>query len=436
MYKLVSALLLLGLAGCAQSPVSQAEPANPFANPSPDWWQKTPAIYCPVACTGAGSNLMKFQSGCPGSLDDAIKSFEELPRLYEDGVRLGCSVLYLVDFWEGGYERKGSYEPRSDLGGAAPFKKAIQTIHERGGRVILYMEAFIVSRNTDFGKQYGPLWGMMDPSGRYYGYPGTGDRFYLMYPGIKAGWQEYLSKRAAELVRDYGADGIFLDSYGCQSGWKDYHPDHAGGSETGAFDRGVIELASRLRNTIRTVKPETIVMTECDTQAGLRAVTDGGLDEAYDILRKWDWFPGDGHYRVFCSEFSLPVMEKILEQKAGLALNPWWLHDWPDAEDFEDMLETTMDLGKDRGKAVRRMRDFMRIYNTLYANGIRLQDEIDVEGLLRQTIPFTIDKITMSTDERTQKFHQAVRLAEEKYKTLDPAKAKLPRDHIRKLLGK
>ena len=75
---------------------------------------RTRSLYCPAFCGGAGSGLMQYLG--PGLMDRGIApritSFRELPKLLQEARRLGNDVIYLVDYWEGGYFNKGDYLPR------------------------------------------------------------------------------------------------------------------------------------------------------------------------------------------------------------------------------------------------------------------------------------------------------------------------------------
>lgn len=395
---------------------------------TPRWWLQTRAIYTPAACTGAGSNLMKFY-GCPGALDEVIASFAELSNVWHKAQAFHCNVIYLVDYWDDGYDAKGTYEPSRKLGGEAALREAIAEIHRQGGRVILYVEPFIISRTTDFGQAMGPLWGIMDANGRFYDYPGTTGKFYLMQP--RSNWAAHLETVCRRLVGDYGADGIFLDSYGCRTGWKDHHPEHPGADADGWFDAGAVELAARIRAAVRDENPEAIVMTECDVQATLNAVTDGALEESLATLERLAWYREGKTHPIFISEFSLARMDEILDRGYGVTLNPWWSDfDWPEERDFEKWLEVDMDLGGNRSKAQRAMREFVKVYNLLHANGIVFPPQIDFEYLLRQTLPFTCDTLELTTEERTARFRAAVRFAREQLPSLDPRSATTPLAHL------
>ncbi|MGB9587996.1 MAG: DUF6259 domain-containing protein, partial [Armatimonadota bacterium] len=265
-----------------------------FSNPrvgsclvdTPKWWRETRSIYCPFAASGAGSALLKFPSD---DIHSRIKSFEELPKLLDDARKLGSNVVYLVDWWEGGYEMKGNYEPYAKLGGPEAFREGIQGIHKKGGRIILYLEAFIISRKSAIAQEKGKEWAMMDKDGNYYPYYLTGDRFYLMYPGKGSGWTKYISDKAKELVQKYRVDGVHLDSYGYQWNWMDYNPLHPEGRNPESFNRGAVELVREVRRKMRAVKPDCIVMLEGNEFPELLDVCDGAQCESLDILLKKPW---------------------------------------------------------------------------------------------------------------------------------------------------
>lgn len=399
---------------------------------TPEWWAKTRSLYCPAACSGAGSALMKFAGG---ELRDRITSFRDLPKLLDEAQTLGSNVVYLVDYWEGGYSNKGDYVPRADLGGPQAFREGLKAVHDRGGRVILYLEAFIISRKSGIGRTMGRKWSIMDEGGHHRGYPGTGDSYFLMWPGKGSGWSEYLTGVAERLIREYDVDGFHLDSYGCQKGWKDYHPNHPDGREPGAFDAGAVALVREFRKRVRAAKPDAIVMLECSADEGLLGVSDGAQDESLPVLARKSW-ARDHRYKVFTSEFSLAQMEHILAAGYDVSLAPWWLQKMPSEKTFENLRETDIDLARDRSKAHRRMRELWWCYDVLWANGVTLPKEIDVERLGREIMPFTIDRLTWTTEERNERWHAAVEAVVSRIEKLDLAKARTPADYLRTIIEK
>jgi len=409
-----------------------AEGAAAQLQAAPEWWAQTRSLYCPAACSGAGSALMKFHGA---ELGDRIASFRELPKLLDEAQELGSNVIYLVDYWQGGYSNKGDYIPRADLGGPQAFREGVKAIHDRGARIILYLEAFIISRKSDIGRTEGPKWAIMNENGTYPGYPGTGDSYYLMWPGKGSGWSDYLAGVAERLIRDYDVDGFHLDSYGCQTGWKDYHPDHPDGLEPAAFDLRAIDLVREFRERVRAAKADAIVMLECSAQEGLLAASDGAQDESLPVLARKPW-ARQHKYRVFTSEFSLSQMEHILAAGYDVSLAPWWLQKMPTKDTFDNLRETEIDLARDRRKADRRMRELWWCYNVLWANGVTLAKDVDMEWLGREIMPYTIDRLTWTAKERNRRWHAAVEAVVTRLEELDLAKARTPAQYLRTIVQK
>ena len=345
---------------------------------------------------------MKFMDDCPGSLRDAITSFADLPHVYESAAAaFGTKVLYLVDWWAGGYSNKGDYVVDPGLGGLPGLRQAVRDIHRAGGYVVLYLEPFIVNRTSNIGRTRGRDWAMVDASGQYYGYPGTGDAFYLMQPS--SGWRSYLANVTKQLVRDVAVDGWYLDSFGCQCCWHDFNPASGpDASSSSHFDNGAIQLTQAVRAA---AGPHALVFTECDVQIGLDNVTGVAMDESLATLQRQPWYtPKSLPYQIFTSEFSLLRMQEIIRSNLSVSLAPWWLdnHTVPTNATVSKWLSTEMSLehSEDRRRTQRTMREFMKFYNVLYANGLEVQLEANVEWLLRQTIPFTCDTVNISTGAR------------------------------------
>src|SRR5277367_4619567 len=92
-----------------------------------------------------------------------------------------------------------------------------------------------------------------------------------------ADWQNQVVSIAERLVGQYGADGIFLDSYA----WQMNRPMHNDAKETfytaQQYSQSVLDLAGLVRSAIRKSKSDAIVMGE--TTAGpIARHWDGGLN--------------------------------------------------------------------------------------------------------------------------------------------------------------
>ncbi len=337
----------------------------------PAWWQRSRAFYCPLANSGAGGSLMKYKT----ERTENFKGFRDLPNMLDDARALGTDVIYLVDYWEPGYEYKGEYEPKRTWGGAEALRLGIQEVHRRGGRVILYLEAFIISRKTELGRTYGPNWGMKDEHGNYYSYFDTGDRFYLMFPGEGSFWTPYLVDVARALAKDFKIDGVHLDSYGLQWNWRDHNPIRPHAKDPEAFNRGAVDLVKRTREAMREHVPDAVVILEGAEQTELLDVCDGAQIESLEVLNKKPWAK-DRRYPIFTSSFSLEEMGRILDEGHNLALSPWWFDAHPGKRDRERLEAET-----DKRNRFDQLMALHRFHNVLAANNLLPDDPADFQSL-------------------------------------------------------
>ena len=140
-----------------------------------------------------------------------ITSFRQLPALLDEAKALGTNVVYLWDYWEGSdaggfphYWNKGDYIPRRDLGGEQALIEGVAAIHAKGGRVIVYVEPFIIYKFSNIAATSGVQWeGMKDPKTPLTTYPDNHTMVAPFWP-----WQEHVVKVARRLVEKYGVDGI------------------------------------------------------------------------------------------------------------------------------------------------------------------------------------------------------------------------------------
>src|SRR5580704_1247629 len=78
--------------------------------PTPSWARETPGWYIPNALS-AGSCMLQFPVIPRYQLSSLVKSFRELPQLVTQAKSLGTEAIYLVDWYEPGWENKGDYIP-------------------------------------------------------------------------------------------------------------------------------------------------------------------------------------------------------------------------------------------------------------------------------------------------------------------------------------
>jgi hypothetical protein len=339
----------------------------------PRWWQETRAFYCPLANSGAGSSLMKYKTEY---LPDDFKTFRDMDLILDDAQRLGTNVIYLVDYWEPDYEHKSDYRPKLKWGGDKAFREGIEKVHRRGGKVICYLEALIITRETELGRGEGLEWAMLDDKGNPYPYYGR-PRFLLMYPGEGSGWVDYIVGVAGRLARDFKIDGIHLDSYGVHLDHvlPDHNPRHLHGKDTESFHKGALELVTRMRAEIRKYVPDAVLILEGAERTDMLDACDGAQFECLEKLRKKPWF-GQKKYPMFTSGFAIEEMQEILDTGQNLALSPWWFKAHPGGRDEKRLKEKT-----DKSNRFDQIMALHRYHNLLYANDLVPDPPADFDAL-------------------------------------------------------
>ena len=345
---------------------------------SPPWWRQTRAIYASFDLSGAGGPLMKFPSD---DINKKLRTLGNLPILLEEARKLGCSCLYLVSYWHPDYAgNKGDYQIRTDLGGPQAFKEGVEKLHAAGGRIILYLEPFIITRTSKVGREHGLDWCMKDPKGNPQTYYGNA-KYYLMWPAQGSGWTDYIIQVAERLVRDFKVDGFHLDSYGCQWDLKDSDPKHKG-----SFNAGAINLVRTMRQRIKRINPDAIIILECCERTELLDLCDGGQIESgawlyspVKVLNEKPWVV-DRKYKAFTSHYSMTEMDKILDMGYNFSLCPWWFENNTTEKDFERMRRriTRPD------DWIKRVRILWNWDNLLYINNIPRPANIDLFERRRQ----------------------------------------------------
>lgn len=438
----------------------------------PEWWKKTRTLYCPVS-GGAGAALMSFGLDFDTSgrskeeiseiiesskklhykkpmgadlkgmrITEQIKSFVELPKMLSQARAVNSNLIYLADYWEGGYFNKGDYIPRADFGGPRAFRDGIKAIHDLGGKIIIYLEAFIVSRETSkIGREKGPKWAMMNKDGKYFGYFHNMDHtYYQMWPGKSSGWSKYLADLAEQMIIEYDVDGFHLDSYGMQRGWRDNHPDHIDGLEPGEFDVRAVDMVQDFRERVRAVKAEAIVIIEGSEIEDLLAACDGAQEWSLATLSDKPWFR-EHNYKIFTSEFGLPSMQNILATGYNVSIGSWWLQPMPGQQMISRLKE--VDISPRGNSWIEQfytrspIRDLWWCCNVIWANNLVQPDELDMEWLRKMAppFPFPCDPY-LASDEGKAKWKSTVKEVLYRLEQLDLDKSLTPAECLSKLIQK
>jgi hypothetical protein len=271
-----------------------------------------------------------------------IRSFYDLPNLLSEANALGTNILYLTHYWEGTdeggdppYWNKGDYHPRADLGGQEAFIAGINAVHRARGRVLLYLEPFIIYYYSEIAKANGDGWAGKDANNiTLVDYP---HNYTMVAPFFN--WQQYVIEIAESLVGDYGADGIFLDSYAWQMNRPMKCSDENRLYSAQDYSVGVYTLAEMVRTAIRNIKSDAVVLGE--TTAGpIARHWDGGLNA--DFAVSWPfWQPaaelgltaspvryGIPEVCMFGNGTDLNGLHQFYAAGHGLALCSYWPGSW------------------------------------------------------------------------------------------------------------
>ncbi|MBN1592719.1 MAG: fibronectin type III domain-containing protein, partial [Candidatus Coatesbacteria bacterium] len=303
------------------------EPKNLVRDEIPGWFSETVAIYAPSSETSGGSLLtIPVQVLC-----EKINSFYELPALLDEAQRMGTSVLYLTDFWEGigrcedpysCWVNKGEYKARTDFGGEKAFREGIEAVHEQDGRVILYVEPFIIHVDSEAGHAHGAEWSMIDEDGRYYD-PYVNN--WTLCPDSLE-WLDYLSRVCFDLTDSLVIDGLYFDSYGFQWDWVCHSPlhDHPPGGNN--FNYAAYKLLREVSAVSKSANPDLAIMTEGPERDMFRYV-DGSQDWDIAKVLSTPGLESLNRYRLFLGGYNIDSINLAAGFGYNLALGPLQLMD-------------------------------------------------------------------------------------------------------------
>lgn len=120
-------------------------------------WNKDLGKHGAKEITGWQRLILKHQYG------EIFHTYNELPKLYKEGLKYGINMLLLFAWWKEGMDNGyPNYEPDPALGGAEELKKAITEINSLGGTVILYANGHLIDVSTDYYKNEGIKYTMKD----------------------------------------------------------------------------------------------------------------------------------------------------------------------------------------------------------------------------------------------------------------------------------
>ena len=106
--------------------------------------------------------------------------------------------------------RVGDYRT-NDLGGLTELKRAIAVAHQKGIKVGLYFEGYLIDKRAPLAQKALPAWQMVGKDGKPRWWPG--DMEFFACPG-HAPWREELSSAIADVAAAVEPDAVYVDEFG------------------------------------------------------------------------------------------------------------------------------------------------------------------------------------------------------------------------------
>ncbi|MCP4640735.1 MAG: hypothetical protein GY851_09895, partial [bacterium] len=155
---------------------------------------------------------------------------------------------------------RGDYDGYNKRWGGLPaLQKAIQKYREMGAVPTLYTDPLLACDNSKCGRQWGKLWGIVQPDGEYR----THYHSWNMCHDV-AEYRQYVADTMRRVMAETGADGIRLDEYG-HRGAACFNKQHEHTfAEWGCteWQRCIAETTKMVRQAMDEVKPDSVLTTE------------------------------------------------------------------------------------------------------------------------------------------------------------------------------
>jgi len=155
--------------------------------------------------------------------------YSMIPALYDELEAAGLKTLYMLGWEQGGFARLWpDFVPDERMGGAEKLKEGIDYVHQKGGKVLMFLSYALIDHQSEFYRKQGgdtatirSIWNKDIPFAETYCGEGTYRKIgnpampmYLACPGAPV-WQDKM-KEAAKVCLDLGADGVLYDIGGMQ----------------------------------------------------------------------------------------------------------------------------------------------------------------------------------------------------------------------------
>jgi len=231
----------------------------------PNWVQRMP---------GLQDVILREQYG------KLVYGYEEIHKLYEAAAEVGIDLVKISGWHTAGHDNAfPDWEADPSQGGRKGLKDQMRKAQDAGARMMLYLQAVQMSRNSRFFAEHGEQVAMRDPYGDeladVFNWPGPStfiplcSQHRLVCACLSTEeWQEIIRYRT-QYVLDLGADCVYLDRLAGYPGYLCFSETHPHNRPcTANVDR--VKLGMECRAMVKAKSPEIAIASEYINDAGLQ----------------------------------------------------------------------------------------------------------------------------------------------------------------------
>jgi hypothetical protein len=201
-------------------------------------------------------------------------------------------------------ETHGDYDYEDRWGGLPAFREEIGRVHAAGSRVVLYTQSYLIWKHSLLGQAHGADWVARNAAGEAltdWTSPDTNMDVWDFCVGCPE-YQDYVAQSCQRLLRDTGADGIYLDSSGDAYPCSDRRHGH--GDEPAQFSLAMLQ---KVRPAIKAANPEAILQIEDVCSERHMQFIDGAWQKEFEAYPPMsNYTPHFDAYPVYFLRFYFP----------------------------------------------------------------------------------------------------------------------------------
>ncbi len=221
--------------------------------------------------------------------DYVANTYADLPKMAQAALDAGCPYILLFGWQSGGHDNNYMYRyvPNEDWGGAKALREGVEKARAMGVEIMPFYNGTLANTEMPEHKEFGHRWEAKTYTGHPY-YAGdwarhnfdaqTRNRAMLHHEIAPcAEMRPYFLETMKRIIQDYGFGNTQLDQI-AEKMLVDYNEDHITSTPDRVYVDGMAELLPKVREYVREVNPEGVVISEC-----LNDFTGQWCDSS------WDW---------------------------------------------------------------------------------------------------------------------------------------------------